>query len=237
MKLFGDLDFNHGQILRAVIETVTEFPSSPQPGELVFKDKKLYLCTEIQGAPTWVPLTNEVDIQVFRQLTAQTVWEIDYTETNSNMVVQAYDENNQMVIPDLIDIDTPGKVFIHFNQAVSGKAVFVVQASSLAAQSQGGVTLFGEDGKILQSLLPAGTGGTSDPLDSLPTATAYTYNVDGSVASSSETLNGLIKTDTYTYNVDGAVTQIVTTYNGRTRTESFTYNPDGSVASTSATIS
>jgi hypothetical protein len=161
MKIYGNVDLNQGQIVSALFEQVDSFPTSPIPGQVVFKEKRVYVCTETQGTPTWIPLTNEMDIQVHAQSPASSLWEIAYPQSNTNCLVQVFDGNGKAIIPEDIDSTTPNVLKIYFNQETVGKAVIIHQANGEAAQSQGGVQIIGSDGKINPALLPASSGSGS----------------------------------------------------------------------------
>jgi len=125
MKLFGDLDLNQGVLKQTLFETVIDFPPSPNPGQVVFKDKKVYVCTDFAGNPTWVPLTNEIDIRVHTQIVPATVWDIPYTLANKDVFVQVFDNAGNQVFPGNIDLSVNGYVRITFGADQTGRAVLV----------------------------------------------------------------------------------------------------------------
>lgn len=131
MKYYGDVDLNQNKLMNAVIPTDTNFPAVPVVGQLVFKNKKLYICTEIQaGLPAWIPMTQEIDSYVFTQSSPQTAWTITHNLNAGTVFVQVYDTNGLMLIPDFIDTSVFNQVTVMFSAAQTGKAVVMMGSLS-----------------------------------------------------------------------------------------------------------
>lgn len=157
MRILGDVHLNQGQLKSSAIEHTVGFPTGPVAGRIIFNTdtKRVYACTETEGTPTWIPLTNEIDIQVHTQSASADVWTIEYPQTNTNMGVHVYDNAGKAIIPDEIDTSTPGVAYVRFGSPVAGKAILIHQATSVAAQGIGGVTVLDQDGRLKAELLPA----------------------------------------------------------------------------------
>ena len=131
MKHYGDIDLNQNQLMNAVIPTSTGFPAVPVVGQLVFMNKKLYICTEIQsGLPAWVPMTQEIDSFVYQQSSAATAWTINHNLNAATVFVQVYDNNGHMLIPDYIDVSVFNQVTVMFSAAQAGTAVIMLGSLS-----------------------------------------------------------------------------------------------------------
>jgi hypothetical protein len=79
MKYHGNVDLQQNYLKNAVIPLDTYFPVSPKVGQIVFKDRILYICVEItNGTPIWVPLTNEITAYTHIQSTSSAVWTINH---------------------------------------------------------------------------------------------------------------------------------------------------------------
>lgn len=131
MKYYGDIDLNQNQLMNAVVSTSTGFPTVPVVGQLVFMNKKLYICTEIQsGLPAWVPMTQEIDSFVFQQASAETAWTIVHNLNTAAAFVQVYDTNGLMLIPDYVDTSVFNQVTVMFSAAQAGTAVIMMGSLS-----------------------------------------------------------------------------------------------------------
>ena len=70
MRHYGNINLQQNELQNAVLPIDTYFPTNPKVGQLVFKDKVLYICVEIQNQlPIWTPLTNQIDAFIFTQTT------------------------------------------------------------------------------------------------------------------------------------------------------------------------
>lgn len=139
MDIHGDLDFKEvGQLIAAALkpEGTNDFPdvvagyapSSIKQGRLAFFNSRVWIAVELttvsgQEIATWVPLTNEINAYVHAQASASTTWTINHNLQGGTPVVQIYDEQNQMVIPDEVEPTTANQVVVTFNAAVTGRAV------------------------------------------------------------------------------------------------------------------
>jgi hypothetical protein len=124
MKFYGEAHLQQNYIKDAVILLDTAFPQSPKVGQIVFKDRILYICVEITGGlPVWVPLTNEITAYTHVQGTAAPVWNITHPLNTSHVSVTVYNTSNQVVIPNEITVNGPSSITIDFGTPAQGKAV------------------------------------------------------------------------------------------------------------------
>lgn len=125
MKYYGDVNLQSNQLQEAVLPLDTAFPASPKVGRLVFKNKILYICVEINqdNIPIWVPLTKEITNYTHIQGTAASTWTIDHNLNSTSVNVTVYDLQNRVVLPGEIEVVTKDQVVISFSGTASGRAV------------------------------------------------------------------------------------------------------------------
>lgn len=127
MQILGNLDFlGKGKLVRASL-TEGDFPETPIAGELVLKDKKLYVCVELQGdLPFWVQLTQEINTYRHDQTEAALEWSIQHNLNTNIGLVQVYDSNGKQIIPDDIDCSNQDITTVTFPVPTAGVAMFMV---------------------------------------------------------------------------------------------------------------
>lgn len=123
MEVNGNLDFKgKGKLLRPGL-VATDFPTSPTVGELVLKDKKLYICVDIvEGLPFWCNLVNELSMYRHDQLVPALEWTITHGLNTNFVLCQVYDAAGNQVIPDNINCATLNQTTVSFNTPTAGVA-------------------------------------------------------------------------------------------------------------------
>ena len=136
MKHYGNIDLNFNLLQNAVLPADSDFPANPVAGTILFKNKKMYICTEIAAdLPVWVPLTQELNTHVHTQSSAATAWTITHNLNTATAFVQIYDTNGQMLFPDYIDDSVFNQVTVMFSSAQAGKAVVMLGSTSGSPRS------------------------------------------------------------------------------------------------------
>jgi hypothetical protein len=126
MKFHGHIDLQQNELQQPVLQLETNFPSTPVVGRLCFKERKVYICVEITGGiPVWVPLTGFTSAYIHDQTTAASVWEINHNLNTVSPLVQIYDENFNMLIPDRIQPTGNNSLEAAFTTAMTGRAVIM----------------------------------------------------------------------------------------------------------------
>jgi hypothetical protein len=124
MKFYGEANLQKNYVRDAVIPLDVNFPVSPVAGQVVFKDRILYICVEVSnGVPIWVPLTNEITAYTHIQSTSSAAWTINHPLNTSHVSVTVYDTSNRVVIPNEITVDTDSRVVVSFSSPSQGKVV------------------------------------------------------------------------------------------------------------------
>ena len=128
MKSYGHVNMLQNQVQNMALEMVSNFPATPVVGQLVFKEKILYICAEIAaGLPAWIPLTNEINTYIHAQGTTASTWTVNHGLNTTTPTVQVYQaSDNKMVIPGDIQITSNNQVVISFGVAVDGRAVVMI---------------------------------------------------------------------------------------------------------------
>lgn len=126
MKFYGDIALNQNYLQKAVLEMESEWPATPKVGQILFRNKIVYICIEIStGTPVWIPLTRELSAYYHMEHNANTTWTIVHNLHSGTPIVQAFDNTNKTIIPDGIEIIDRDTVVITFGVAMSGRAVVV----------------------------------------------------------------------------------------------------------------
>ena len=124
MKFYGDINLLQNEIQSAVMQTEYDWPANPKVGQLVFKNSVVYICIQITGGlPIWVPLTREIEMYVHIQSIASNEWIINHTLNTPFVIVQVFDGNDQVIIPNLITINSSSQITINFGGNAAGRAV------------------------------------------------------------------------------------------------------------------
>lgn len=127
MKFHGDINLQDNRIQRMVIQAETNFPPTPTPGRIVFKDKRLWICAEVvTGVPAWLPLTSQLDAFIHEQVTSSDTWTITHNLNCTTPVMQFYDQNYKMVLPDEVTAVTNNQHTATFGTPFTGRAVVIV---------------------------------------------------------------------------------------------------------------
>lgn len=130
MKFYGDLDFNNNQAQNLSVELESEFPATPVKGRVVFRNKRVWICTDAGGIPVWVPLGPLHDTHVHIQVAPSALWEIEHNfNSNSDLItpiypiIQIYDGTSNQVIPQAIYYVNDAQVNVELPTVMAGKAV------------------------------------------------------------------------------------------------------------------
>jgi len=125
MKIYGEVDLAAGTLVDAAFRLDTAFPASPRVGQVVFKDRVLYICTTISadGLPYWVPLTRQITAYTHVQSSASATWTVTHDLNTAMVNVMVYDTSNRVVIPNNIEIVDDNTVAVYLASAAQGRVV------------------------------------------------------------------------------------------------------------------
>lgn len=124
MDFHGGINMRDNKMSNMVMAIDTNFPATPQPGRLVFKDRILYICTAVEDdLPVWVPMTQTLQMHKHLQLTNALEWTVSHGLNTGSVFVQVYDEDGKWVIPDSINTSVFNQVTVGFSTPIKGHAV------------------------------------------------------------------------------------------------------------------
>jgi hypothetical protein len=124
MKFYGDAQLQQNYISEAVVPLDTSFPVSPVVGQIVFKDRTLYICVEIvNGLPVWCPLTKEITAYTYVQTTNSSTWVVNHPLNTGSVSVTVYDTQNRVIIPNEIVVNDNNTVTVYMGTPAQGSVV------------------------------------------------------------------------------------------------------------------
>lgn len=125
MDFHGHINLNDNEMQKMVIQSEANFPS-PVIGRMVFKDKKVWICVEINtGVPLWVPLSSATTAHIHTQSSAAQTWTITHNLGTVSPIVQVYDSTEKMIIPDTVVPLSNDQTQITFATAITGYAAIL----------------------------------------------------------------------------------------------------------------
>lgn len=135
MKVHGHLNMQQNQVQQLVVQSESDFPTSPVVGRFLFKNKIVYVCVDLGGGtPVWVPLTREIETYIHTQASGATTWNIAHNLAAGTVNVQVYDNLNNAIIPNNITIVDNNNISIDFGVSISGRAIII--AGSMEGNSR-----------------------------------------------------------------------------------------------------
>lgn len=124
MKFYGEAHLQQNNLRDAVIPLDSTFPILPKVGQIVFKDRILYICVEIvDNLPIWVPLTNEITAYTHIQSTSSSAWNINHPLNTTHVSVTVYDTLNRVVLPNEVIVNGSSSLTVDFGTPAQGKVV------------------------------------------------------------------------------------------------------------------
>lgn len=126
MKVLGALDMNGNMLKNPSLEQIENFPADSEPGRLIFKDKRVMICVEIDnGLRVWIPLTAQINTHIHDQNIAATTWTIEHRLNSSNTIVQVIGPDGKHIVPDEVT-QTLGETVITFINPQAGRAILML---------------------------------------------------------------------------------------------------------------
>lgn len=127
MLVAGNLHFNGVGTFNRLALAVADFPVDPQPGELLFKDKRVYICVEVaNGLPFWVQLTSELNTVRFDITTPALEWNLQHNLNTNIVLLQVYDAAGKQIIPEEVDASNVDSTLVKFNTPTAGIAIVAI---------------------------------------------------------------------------------------------------------------
>lgn len=127
MLVAGNLHFNGVGTFNRLALMASDFPPNPQAGELLFKDKRVYICVEVSnGLPFWVQLTSELNTVRFDITTPALEWNLQHNLNTNIVLIQIYDANGKQIIPEEVDASNVDSTLVKFNTPTAGIAIIAL---------------------------------------------------------------------------------------------------------------
>jgi len=124
MDFYGNINLKDNEIQNLVFEQETSFPIDATVGSIVFKDSTLYMCVALNVAdPIWIPLTASIDTYVHEQEATSTTWTVTHNLGEENLILQVYNDTNEMVIPDTVTPTDTNEIIVTFSTAIAGRVI------------------------------------------------------------------------------------------------------------------
>jgi len=125
MDFHGNINLKNNEMQKLVFQLETSFPTDAVVGTVVFKNKILYMAVAIgnDAGLVWIPLTESINTFVHDQTSAATAWTVTHNLGINNPVVQIYDSNHELIIPNDVSISTNLELVVTLNSAISGRAI------------------------------------------------------------------------------------------------------------------
>lgn len=127
MRLHGNANLRSNNITSFVVQPLTEFPVGVV-GKAFYKSDEgnIFVCTSA-SPDVWRPFGNNRS-SVHVQNSAATVWNVAHYLNTTNIIIQALDSSNELIIPEDINIVDANTVQVYLTVAITGKVC--VQAVS-----------------------------------------------------------------------------------------------------------
>ena len=124
MQFYGDINLQNNELQNLAIGIENDFPIEPIVGRLVFKNQTLYICADLDNVlPIWVPITNKISMYKEDIIVASATLTITHNLTTQTPIVQIYDENDSLIIPNSVIPSTDSELVITLGAAITGKVV------------------------------------------------------------------------------------------------------------------
>jgi hypothetical protein len=138
MKFYGDLDLNYSKLQEMLVDSQNGLPEPAKAGMVTHdvSDNVLYFCSKIDssGNPVWIPLSNEIDYQVFTQSSASNVWTISHPSfiLSSKSAVRVFNTSHSSVTPVSVDCSNPYTTVITLDTSMIGTAILLKPGDGIA---------------------------------------------------------------------------------------------------------
>jgi len=160
MKVYGDILFQAEGNLH-LDTSLASLPTTGAVGEFIYVNGRTYVCIDAGPPAVWAETINVDDLYVHTQGAAADPWVITHGLGTLDVIVQVYDNSNNLIIPNEVTITDTNTVTIDFGNAITGKAVIVTgdhngiaSGSASALYDISGATLSQPtDGAVLQRFI------------------------------------------------------------------------------------
>jgi len=194
MDFYGNINLKDNEMQQLVFEQETSFPVDAVAGSIVFKDNALYMCVALNVAdPIWIPLTATIDTYIHEQSATATTWTITHNLGEENVILQVYDDSNQMIIPDTVTPTDTNEIVMTFNIATAGRAI-IMFGDEIPANGIG--IIDPQSGWIINDISQSTATGISYITGLINPVTSVLYNNDGTKMYASTSADDIVNQHT-----------------------------------------
>jgi hypothetical protein len=147
MKKLGNLEMMGNSIANFNIEPTSEWPTTPQLGRMMNYNNRLFVCVQLQNSndlPVWIPLTQGIANYTQTQDIASTSWLVPHGLGYRNPIVQVYDAQNEVIIPDNIESLDDNNLVVYLSTAITGTVVIIAPVDQQAVSGPTGIATVGD---------------------------------------------------------------------------------------------
>lgn len=126
MKHGGHIDLQQNVLKNVTLQEYADFPQNPKVGSFGIINKRVMVCLNLDNNPLWLPLTQELNTHIHDQSEASDTWVIEHNLGSSVVLVQIFDDNNNVLHADEIDCSLKDTTVITFTTPIVGKAVIMM---------------------------------------------------------------------------------------------------------------
>lgn len=121
VEIYGNVESN-GEVSGA-FKSYDGFPLDPKVGTWAIIDRNLMLCVSIEDMPVWMPLTKERNTFTREQKVAAKRWILEHRFNSSNVLIQCFDPEGNVVVPDSIKSIDENTTEVAFPSEMAGRAI------------------------------------------------------------------------------------------------------------------
>lgn len=123
MKSLGNINLGQNQIRNAAFGEVSDYPSSPRVGQIIFKDRRLLICVSLSPI-TWTAVSQEMNTHIHRENEASVTWTINHKLNISEVILTVVGTDGKHVIPENVTYNF-NQTIVTFDSAQAGAAILM----------------------------------------------------------------------------------------------------------------
>jgi hypothetical protein len=126
LTMFGGLDMQGNALSHVVLGDDSAGVQYAVPNRVAVVDGRLLFAIAYGQSVLWVPLLQERNTYIHQQDSASAVWTVPHGMNSAKVIVQVYNSDNQLVVPDSVEGIDADTVEITFAQATTGHAIIMI---------------------------------------------------------------------------------------------------------------
>lgn len=126
LTMFGGLDMQGNALSHVVLGDDSAGVQYAVPNRVAVVDGRLLFAIAYGQSVLWVPLLQERNTYIHQQDAASAVWTVPHGMNSAKVIVQVYNSQNQLVVPDNIEGIDSDTVEVTFAEAITGHAIVMI---------------------------------------------------------------------------------------------------------------